>query len=92
MHLTILTPEQKVFDGEIISVTLPGSHEKGAFQILSKHAPIVSSLTPGKLVVKKVDGEILNFQVRSGFVEANNNEISVLVEAVNGKYTPDDID
>jgi len=92
MHLTILTPEKKVFEGEVNSVTLPGSREKGSFQILPKHAPIVSSLTPGKLSVKKSDGEVLNFQVRSGFVEASNDQISVLVEAVNGKYTPEDID
>ena len=45
MKLEILTPEKKLFTGEVYSVQVPGS--SGRFQMLSKHAPIVSSIKKG---------------------------------------------
>ena len=42
LHLNIVSPEKEVFNGEVKSVTLPGT--SGVFSILPQHAPIVSSL------------------------------------------------
>ena len=42
MELEILTPEKKIFSGKVYSVQVPG--ESGKFQMLDKHAPIVSSI------------------------------------------------
>ena len=47
LHLNIVSPEKELFNGEVESVTLPGT--MGSFSILPQHAPIVSSLGTGKL-------------------------------------------
>ena len=49
MKLEILTPEKKLFSGEVISVQVPGS--SGKFQMLNMHAPIVSSLDMGQIKI-----------------------------------------
>lgn len=46
----ILTPESNVFSGEAICLTLPGLD--GTFQLLTNHAPIISALKAGKLIVE----------------------------------------
>ena len=80
MKLEIITPEQIVFSGEIELVSLPGT--KGLFTMLENHAPIVSSLQKGKLRYKIPQGEEVEITVGSGFVEMNNNIVSVCVEGV----------
>ena len=47
LHLTVVSPERTVYDGKVLSVTLPG--EVGSFQILPGHAPLISSLGAGEL-------------------------------------------
>ena len=80
MKLEIVTPEQIVFSGEVTLVTVPGA--KGSFTILEHHAPIISSLGKG-VITYRVDG--LDYHVNSagGFVEVNNNVVSVAIELVN---------
>jgi F-type H+-transporting ATPase subunit epsilon len=81
MHLEILTPEELFFEGEVSLVKLPGSWEKGSFEILENHAPIISALVGGVLKIKDVDGE-RKFVIKEGFVEASENNVSVLVEGI----------
>lgn len=81
MHLTILTPEKKYFDGEVTLVQVPGSEERGAFEIMNNHAPIVSAIRAGQVRVKSDKGDT-SFEIKSGFLEAANNNISLLVEGV----------
>jgi F-type H+-transporting ATPase subunit epsilon len=81
MHLEILTPEELFFEGEVSLVKLPGSREKGSFEILENHAPIISALVGGVLKIKDVDGE-RKFVIKEGFVEASENNVSVLVEGI----------
>ena len=51
--LEIITPETKVFEGEVKSVLLPGTN--GKFEILNNHAPIISTLTAGQVrVINKI--------------------------------------
>ena len=56
MYIDIVSPETTLFSGEIQSITVPGT--KGSFQILNQHAPIVSTLTKGKV---KIQGELSEF-------------------------------
>ena len=49
MLLDIITPEKLLFEGEIKSVKLPGTN--GEFEILNKHAPIISTLSKGEICV-----------------------------------------
>jgi F-type H+-transporting ATPase subunit epsilon len=79
MTLEILTPDKKVFEGEATSVTLPGT--LGSFEILNHHAPIISTLQDGKLVVRGSGKEEV-FLIQGGVVEALNNVVTVLAEGI----------
>jgi F-type H+-transporting ATPase subunit epsilon len=79
MTLEILTPDKKVFEGEATSVTLPGT--LGFFEILNHHAPIISTLQDGKLVVRG-NGKEETFFIKGGVVEALNNVVTVLAEGI----------
>ena len=74
----LLTPEGSRFEGEVMSVRVPGS--KGDFQMLKNHAPIVSSLGLGKITIKQKGLEDLNFAVNGGFIEMSHNQLTILAE------------
>lgn len=78
MKLEIITPKEKLFEGEITLISLPGT--LGAFEILKNHAPIISTLTAGDIKIIDIEKNSHLFKVKSGLVEASNNNISVLVE------------
>jgi F-type H+-transporting ATPase subunit epsilon len=78
MTLEILTPDKKVFEGEVTSVTVPGT--MGSFEILNNHAPIISTLEDGKLTVRGAKDEV--FLIKGGVVEVNNNKVMVLAEGI----------
>ncbi|MBP6515617.1 MAG: ATP synthase F1 subunit epsilon [Chitinophagales bacterium] len=77
MTLEILTPEKKIYSGDASSVTLPGID--GKFQLLEKHAPIISALGKGKVVYKSSTG-VSEIEITGGFAECQNNKVIVLVE------------
>ncbi|MBF90562.1 MAG: ATP synthase F1 subunit epsilon [Flavobacteriales bacterium] len=78
MLLEIITPETKVFEGEVKSVLLPGTN--GKFEILNNHAPIISTLTEGEVrIIKKNDQKEL-FDINGGVIEMQNNKIIVLAD------------
>lgn len=77
LKLKIVSPEKVVFDGDVESVTVPGT--LGEFQILKDHAPLISLLDDGKLVYVNKDGEhVMN--ISGGFVEVQKNTVSVCAE------------
>lgn len=78
MTLEILTPEKKLFSGEVYGVQLPGI--TGSFEVLDKHAPMVSALKSGKLKVLTDKTATTSYTIQSGFVEILNNRTIVLVE------------
>lgn len=98
MNLSVLTPDKHVFEGEIVSVKVPGT--MGSFQVLENHAALVSSLKEGEVSVKvagagyqlfdESTGELqkvetakdITFSVKGGFIEVINNKISLLVSSV----------
>ncbi|MDX1904741.1 MAG: ATP synthase F1 subunit epsilon [Thermonemataceae bacterium] len=77
MFLEIISPDKKIFAGEVVSATLPG--KKGSFQVLNNHAPIISTLEEGTLRYQTQQGEV-SLQVLGGVVEVLQNKIKVLVE------------
>jgi F-type H+-transporting ATPase subunit epsilon len=79
MNLEIITPDKKVFAGEANAVTLPGSD--GQFQVLNNHAPLVSTLDRGNVVID-VNGVKQTMIIDGGVVEVLNNKVLVLAEAV----------
>jgi F-type H+-transporting ATPase subunit epsilon len=74
MKVTILSPKHVLFDGEARSVFLPG--DLAEFEIQDYHAPIVSLLRPGKVVVDWKQA----VTIKRGMVKFDNNECMVLVE------------
>ena len=78
MTLEILTPEQKIFSGEVYGVQLPGI--SGLFEVLDKHAPLVSALKAGSLKILKDKNNTVSYSIQAGFVEVINNKTTVLVE------------
>lgn len=78
MTLEILTPERKIFSGDVYGVQLPGI--TGLFEVLDKHAPLVSALKEGKLKILKDKTNHSSYNMQGGFVEVLNNKTTVLVE------------
>ncbi len=78
MILEILTPESKIFSGTVYGVQLPGI--SGLFEVLDKHAPMVSALKAGKLKILKDKNSHVLYTIQSGFAEVLNNKTTVLVE------------
>jgi F-type H+-transporting ATPase subunit epsilon len=78
MNVEILTPEKKLYSGEVYGVQLPGI--TGLFEILDKHAPLVSALGKGNVKILKDKNSFENFSIQGGFVEVLNNKATVLVE------------
>jgi len=78
MNLEILTPEKKLYSGDVYGVQLPGI--SGLFEILDKHAPMVSALGKDTIKVFTDKTSTVSYTITSGFIEVLNNKASVLVE------------
>tara|TARA_B100001750_G_C15520800_1_gene611352 strand:- start:159 stop:404 length:246 start_codon:yes stop_codon:yes gene_type:complete len=81
MFLQIISPTKTIFEGKVSSVKVPG--DEGEFEMLNKHAAIVSSLTKGIIRVKKQDKQIEKFEIKSGIIEMQKNNIILLIEEKN---------
>ena len=79
MNLEILTPEKKLYSGEVYGIQMPGI--SGSFEVLDKHAPLVSALKKGRIkVLKDKQNHFAFFDIQGGFVEVINNKVTVLAE------------
>ena len=77
LTLNIITPDQTVFEGDIVSVSLPTPD--GEITILEHHIPLVSIVTPGSVLVRTTKGEQL-FAVSRGVVEIDGKHVRVLAD------------
>jgi len=75
----ILTPEGSIFEGDVTGVKMPGT--LGSFEVKANHAPIVSTLEEGDVLVRKSEGET-NYKISGGFVEVAENKLTLLAESV----------
>ena len=80
MYLEIITPDKKIFEGEVKLIQLPGS--KGGFEILNNHAPILSTLEKGTIKIRDKNDKEHFFEVDGGVIESKSNKIIVLIESV----------
>jgi F-type H+-transporting ATPase subunit epsilon len=76
VKLEIITPEKRLFDGKVKLVQVPGA--KGSFEILNNHAPVISTLTQGKIKVVTEKDQQEFFDIASGMVEVKLNSITIL--------------
>ena len=80
MKIEIITPDSRIFSGEVVSVRVPG--KKGSFQVLKDHAPIISTLEQGPVILADDQGKESRFEITGGVIEVKKNRIIVLADAV----------
>ena len=77
MHLEIITPDRKVFEGEVTSAQFPGAD--GSFEVLNNHAPMIAALKAGDVNVTGANGRE-SIRIEGGVVEVLRNNVIVLAE------------
>ena len=80
MKIEIITPDKKIFDGEIKSVRVPG--KKGSFQVLKDHAPIISTLESGIVRIVDQENNEITYDISGGVIEVKANKIILLADTV----------
>lgn len=83
MYIEIVTPDDKIYEGEVDSAIFPGSD--GSFQLLNQHAPMISTLGSGDLKLTRIidkKTEETHYNVEGGVVEVLNNKVVVLAEKI----------
>src|SRR2546423_10907613 len=86
LQLDVVTPERRVLSESVNAVTVPGSN--GEMQILPGHAALISELNTGVLTYNQ-DGTNSQLHVAGGFLEVNDDRVSVLAEIAE---RPEEID
>jgi F-type H+-transporting ATPase subunit epsilon len=80
MKIEIITPDRKVYEGDINSIRVPG--KKGSFQVLKDHAPIISTLEKGPVIIIDQENNELKYEIAEGVIEVKQNKIILLSESV----------
>jgi F-type H+-transporting ATPase subunit epsilon len=78
MKLEIITPDKKVFDGQVKSAVFPGS--EGSFGVLNDHAAMVATLKGGTIDLIEENNTAQSFTIKGGVVEVFKNKVIVLAE------------
>lgn len=81
MKIEIITPDKKIYEGDINSVRVPG--KKGSFQVLKDHAPIISTLDNGSVIIVDQIGKQKIIEISGGVIEVKANKIVLLADMVN---------
>lgn len=80
MKIEIITPDRNIYSGEVRSVRVPG--RKGSFQVLKDHAPIISTLDAGPVIIADDQGTEVRFEITGGVIEVKRNRIILLADSV----------
>lgn len=83
MKLSLATPEKVIFEGEITSITAPGT--LGYFQILKGHAPLLTTLRSGTLTFTTSDLTQHTYQITGGIFECAHDTLNLLADSLNQK-------
>jgi len=76
--LEILSQESKIFEGDVVSLVVPA--KLGFLGVLANHAPLICSLTSGKIVLRESSGKSTPIAVNSnGFLRVFNNQATILL-------------
>ena len=79
IRLEIVTPERLALSEDVRWVTLPGV--SGVMTVLPRHAPLMTLLQPGEVVIKRVDGDEVLYAVGGGFAEVRPDKVVILADA-----------
>lgn len=80
MKIDIITPDKNIYSGDVRSVRVPG--RKGSFQVLKDHAPIISTLDAGIVIIADEEGKEERFEITGGVIEVKKNRIILLADSV----------
>ena len=80
MKIEIITPDSRIYAGDILSVRVPG--KKGSFQVLKDHAPIISTLDQGPVIIEDEKGLVIKYEITGGVIEVKKNKIILLADSV----------
>lgn len=80
LKVDIVAPDRRVLQGEAARLRVPG--ERGSFEILYNHAPLIAAMGIGPLVLTLATRDQLSFATSGGFVEVIGNVVTVLAETV----------
>ncbi len=78
LKLEILTPNGVIYNGEALSVTLPG--EEGEFGVLAEHSSLTTLLEAGVIDIEKEDKSVESVLINWGVVQVDEKKVIVLVE------------
>ncbi|MBN8849840.1 MULTISPECIES: ATP synthase F1 subunit epsilon [unclassified Sphingomonas] len=79
LHFELVTPERLIRSEDVHMVTVPGS--EGDFAVLEGHAPLMSTIRDGDLLVQRTAGGAPEtIAIRGGFAEVNAKGLTVLAE------------
>ncbi len=78
MKIEIITPDKKLFEGQVKSATFPGS--EGSFGVLNNHAAMIATLKDGTIELIEENNATQSFAVKGGVVEVLKNSVIVLAE------------
>ncbi len=78
MKLEIITPDKKVYEGQVKSAIFPGA--EGSFGVLNNHAAMLSTLKAGKIEVIEESNDKKEFVIKGGVAEVKNNNVIVLAD------------
>jgi F-type H+-transporting ATPase subunit epsilon len=78
-HLDFVSQDKAVFSGDVREVIAPGAD--GQLAVLPKHAPLITVLAPGEVVVKREGEEDLFFAVGGGWMEVRPNHVTLLARS-----------
>jgi len=77
-HFELVSPDKVLFNGSAQSVLVPGA--EGDFQVLSDHAPVMTSMRPGVVGIDDAEGKHHRVFVRGGFADASKEGLILLAE------------
>jgi len=78
MNIEIINPDKTIFSGKVDLVQLPG--KDGSFEILNKHAPLISVLKEGKIKIIDKNKNTQFFDIKGGVIEVLHNNVLILAE------------
>lgn len=78
MKLEIITPDKKLYEGQVKSATFPGT--EGSFGVLNNHMPFVSTLKAGSIIIIEDSNEKKEFAIKGGVAEIKHNTVIVLAD------------
>ena len=78
VYIQVVSPKGILYEGSLQYAVFPG--EMGEFAVFAAHAPIISALVKGAIKCVSTDGKEEKLPINGGFVEVNNDKITVCVE------------